>query len=244
LTFFAATMLVVALVGGLGGSEEARGYQSWDIAGIADGRDERYFTDAAKADDQPVVIDATEYSFISDKAKEAEEEARIALEKQTAASIRLDVPLVEQFPLAPTGCEIAALTMLLQYVGHDIDLETSLNTMWYSGDANQGFSGNPRNYSGWTIYPEPAGRWLAQMTGGYQNLTGASLEDLRDVLRAGQPIMIWYVHPRIGLHSSCITGFDADGFYINDPYGVKDWFCDYASFDVYWSRYNRMALTF
>ena len=161
-----------------------------------------------------------------------------------ATSVRLDVPLVSQFPAAPTGCEIASLTMLLLYAGYETTFETSLNEMWYSNDPNQGFVGNPRGLTGWTIYPEPAGRWIAERIGSYQVLTNASHEELRNVLREGKPIVVWMVHPTIGLHCLCITGFDEEGFYINDPYGIKDWFCEYASFDVYWEDYSRMALTY
>jgi len=160
------------------------------------------------------------------------------------SSVRLDVPLVEQFPLAPTGCEIASLTMLLLYAGYSTTLEQSLDEMWYSYDPDYGFVGDPRSDDGWTIYPECAGLWIAQRIGSYRNLTGVSIEDLGDVLRAGKPIVVWMVHPWVGLHCLCITGFDQYGFYLNDPYGLKDWFCAYDEFELYWDWYYRMALSY
>ncbi|MCL2757140.1 MAG: C39 family peptidase [Coriobacteriia bacterium] len=164
--------------------------------------------------------------------------------QQTISPVQLDVPLVSQFPLAPTGCEIASLTMLLLYAGYSTTLEQSLDEMWYSNDPNYGFVGDPTGWDGWTIYPECAGLWIAERIGSYQNLSGVSFETLRSVLREGKPIVIWMVHPWVGLHCLCMTGCDQNGFYFNDPYGYKDWFCDYVSFEYYWSWYYYMALSY
>ena len=161
------------------------------------------------------------------------------------SSVRLDVPLVEQFPLAPTGCEIASLTMLLQYAGYETTFEQSLEDMWYSTDPYEGFVGDPYSWDGgWTIYPEAAAQWIAERIGSAQILTGVSLEELRDVLRDGKPVVVWVYLPGIAEHCMCITGFDKNGFYLNDPYGTKDWFCDYELFELYWANYNRMALSY
>ncbi|MCL1890493.1 MAG: RICIN domain-containing protein [Coriobacteriia bacterium] len=159
-------------------------------------------------------------------------------------TVRLDVPLVNQFPTAPTGCEIASLTMLLKYAGYKTTFARSLNEMWYSSNPHNGFVGNPRGWSGWTIYPKPAGKWIKKRIGSYKVLTGASHEKLRSTLREGKPIVVWMLHPRIGMHCLILTGFDKKGFYINDPYGTKDWFCSYKNFDRYWAGYSRMALTY
>jgi len=160
-------------------------------------------------------------------------------------SVLLDVPMVCQFPLAPTGCEIACLTMLLLYDGYDTTLQQSIDEMWYSyDDPSYGFVGDPEDWDGWTIYPEAAGEWLAERLGSYIDLTGADFETIRQTLREGKPVMAWIVNPDIGEHCVCICGYDDNGFYCNDPYGTKDWYCDYDSFAEYWAEYDYMALTY
>ena len=161
-----------------------------------------------------------------------------------ASSVLLDVPLVCQFPLAPSGCEIASLTMLLLYAGYPTTLEQSLDEMWYAYTPDEGFVGSPYGWDGLTIYPDCAGRWIQERLGSYQVLTGASVQDLCDVLRKGKPIVVWIIHPGVGEHCLCISGFDSEGFYLNDPYGEKDWFCDYELFASCWSAYNSMALSY
>jgi uncharacterized protein YvpB len=160
------------------------------------------------------------------------------------SGVRLDVPLVYQFPTAPTGCEIASLTMLLKYAGYKTTLSKSLKEMKYSSSPHEGFVGNPRGWSGQTIYPKPAGKWIKKRLGSYMVLTDSNLEELCSVLCTGKPVMVWLKHPKIGKHCLVLTGFNEKGFYLNDPYGTKDWFCAYKNFDRYWAGYSRMALTY
>ncbi|MDR2715022.1 MAG: C39 family peptidase [Coriobacteriales bacterium] len=183
----------------------------------------------------------TELAFIG----EVSERAKRALIAARTSKVLLEVPMVEQFPAAPSGGEIAVLAMLLLYNDYDTSLEQCLNEMVYNNNPKYGFAGNPRDFTGHTIYPEPAGEWLKKRLGSYQILTDATQDKLCEVLLKGQPIMVWMNHPVGGLRALCLTGFDADGFYMNDPYGVKDWFCDYWSFfNAYWYQYDNMALTY
>jgi uncharacterized protein YvpB len=180
----------------------------------------------------------------------------------------LDVPLVSQFPDYPTGCELASVAMLLQYHGRAADLAFVADTIPRSsdGDPQNGFVGDPTvadGYGwyggwyggwyygwyyggGWTIYPEALTAYLdAQLgTSGSVVLTGASLDTLKTYVRGGKPVIIWLIDQEIGPHSVVLSGYDTAGFYVNDPYGIKDRYIESDAFVQAWEDYDTMALSF
>jgi uncharacterized protein YvpB len=138
------------------------------------------------------------------------------------AEVRLDVPLLLQLPSYPTGCEAASTAMMLKYAGYNVSVGTVINAMPYHGsDPNKGFVGNPRTWGGYTIYPPALLGVVRSYTGSAVDLTGASAETLRNYLRDGKPVVCW-IREGGGLHCIAVTGFDAQNFYYNDPYGGKD----------------------
>ena len=54
----------------------------------------------------------------------------LILPKHFTKPFILDVPLICQYPLLPTGCESVGATMLLQYYGIDID-EITFASYWF-----------------------------------------------------------------------------------------------------------------
>jgi uncharacterized protein YvpB len=141
---------------------------------------------------------------------------------QNITQVRLDVPLLLQLPSYPTGCEAAAVAMMLRYAGYNVSVATIVNAMPYHGsNPNLGFVGNPRTWSGYTIYPPALLGVVRSYAGSAVDLTGASLDDFKTYLKAGKPIACW-IRYGSGLHCVTITGFDAQNFYYNDPYGGKD----------------------
>ena len=57
---------------------------------------------------------------------------------------QLAVNLIKQMPELPTGCEITAVTMMLQYAGQPVDKVTLAHEMPYdASDWNKGFVGDP-----------------------------------------------------------------------------------------------------
>jgi uncharacterized protein YvpB len=119
--------------------------------------------------------------------------------------------------------------MMLRYAGHNVSVTTIVNAMpYHSSNPNLGFVGNPRTWSGYTIYPPALLGVVRSYTGSAIDLTGASLDDFKTYLKAGKPIVCW-IQSGSGLHCVTITGFDERNFYYNDPYGGKDKAISYAS---------------
>ncbi len=66
---------------------------------------------------------------------------------------RVVAPLIGQRPELPTGCEITATTMMLQFAGANVTKLSLAKEMPRSSNPNKGFVGSPYSTSGWYIYP-------------------------------------------------------------------------------------------
>ena len=71
---------------------------------------------------------------------------------------QLDVPIISQYPELPTGCEITSLTILLNYLGYNIDKTTlAKNYLNYTYSTSITFSdafiGSPFNNDGYGCFP-------------------------------------------------------------------------------------------
>lgn len=123
-----------------------------------------------------------------------------------------DFPIIGQMPELPTGCEITALSMVLEYYGLDVDkvelaeiyLPTASLDLYegedgrlYGPDLNEAFIGDPASEWG-IICGVPA---ILSAADGYlrdqgstlraENLTGSSPEELYSLVRGGTPVVVW-----------------------------------------------------
>ncbi|MFC4404793.1 C39 family peptidase [Gracilibacillus xinjiangensis] len=130
---------------------------------------------------------------------------RNGLDSKIKPEVKLEAPIVHQFPELPRGCEITSLTMLFQY--HNIDVNkmrlakeikrdktpyVKKNGVVYFGDPNTGFVGNMYSFNqpGLGVYHQP----LYELTMNYVgdkavNLTG---QDFQSVIRSvsnGEPVV-------------------------------------------------------
>lgn len=124
-----------------------------------------------------------------------------------------DFPIVYQLPQLPTGCEITALTMVLQYYGLDADKEematdylpTSPSTNRYTGsdgrvygiDLDAYFVGSPFDDSGIICGPQAivtaANQYLEDQGSSLQAVdrTGATPEELYALVDQDIPVVVW-----------------------------------------------------
>lgn len=111
-----------------------------------------------------------------------------------------------QFPELPTGCEVTALTSVLNYYGFDVSKTTMADNFlpkhtgpYYTGDFRYEFIGDPYTYSGFGCYApcivttadsyfKSIGKsdlWYAE------NLSGCAPELLYAQILRGNPVVIW-----------------------------------------------------
>lgn len=132
--------------------------------------------------------------------------------------VKLEVPLIYQYPDFPTGCETVATVEMLQYLGYDIEvdefIDNYLDTIAYDDSRIADFEnvfdyyfvGNPRSYSGFLCNPpvivDAVNKYFSKLNvvlASPVDLTGTSLRNLLDYVSDGYPVVIWltidYVEP-------------------------------------------------
>lgn len=121
----------------------------------------------------------------------------------------LDVPLIEQTPELPNGCEATSLAMVLQYHGYPAEkLELAYEYIprqdfaagyrtTIGGDPEEVYPGNPGTAQGYYCFPpvvvEGAGAYLEANGGAHRayDVSGADESQLLEYLAAGWPVMVW-----------------------------------------------------
>ena len=161
---------------------------------------------------------------------------------------KLDVPLENQYPDLPNGCEVTSLSMLLQYYGFKVNkLDLSENIKHVASYTDNGqYRGNPhvgfvgymsQANAGWCVYNEPLEQVARKYTNRVQNYTGHDFIQVLKRVSEGQPVLIittikfnrvndmqtWdtaqgKVHVTPSSHACVITGFNKK----NDTVLVND----------------------
>ncbi|GAB6106396.1 C39 family peptidase [Fusibacter bizertensis] len=123
--------------------------------------------------------------------------------------LKLDVPVILQKPELPNGCEITALTSLLNFVGYPVDKVAlsdgflpmqpfyKKSNKLYGADPNVAFSGNPKDPGGWFVYAAPtvkAGEnYIQSVSGSHEvlDLTGSTENAIMSYIEQGIPVAVW-----------------------------------------------------
>lgn len=149
-----------------------------------------------------------------------------------------DAPAICQRPNLPTGCEMTAVTMMLQYAGVNISKEQVANETPKSNNAYTGFMGNPYSNSGYGLWVAPSGiaSVVARHLGNVLNMTGWGIDSIKSQLINRHLVVVWQAHMHgFGTHAITLTGFDGGGFFYNDPWtGQKNAHMTYGTFDWNW----------
>lgn len=113
---------------------------------------------------------------------------------------KLDVPIENQFPDYPNGCEVTSLSMLLNYYDVDVTKDTlayhikyvsSFEGNKYRGNPNEGFVGYMTiANAGWCVYNKPLYDVAHKYTNRIQNYTGHSFMQVMKLVSDGHPVMI------------------------------------------------------
>ncbi|QNQ80447.1 C39 family peptidase [Lactobacillus sp. PV034] len=113
---------------------------------------------------------------------------------------KMDVPIENQLPEYPNGCEVTALSMLLNYYHVDVTKRTlarnikhvpSFEGGKYMGNPHKGFVGYMTiANAGWCVYNEPLYDVAHKYTNRIRNYTGHSFIQVMKLVSDGHPIMI------------------------------------------------------
>lgn len=141
------------------------------------------------------------------------------------SSFRLNnVPLIGQRPQLPTGCEITAVTMMINYASKKKYSKIYMaKKMPRSSNPNKGFVGNPFKKSGWYIFPPALLKLVRHYLGSSKLFTGKSTSYLKKYLKTKKRPIVVYVGKIDGFpnHAVTLTGFSKSRIYFNDPWTDK-----------------------
>ncbi len=171
-------------------------------------------------------------------------------------SVLLKVPVLAQEH--SLTCEAAAARMVAAYLGKSATeawIQSQLGTdenphLGFRGDVDAPFGGIV-NYG---VYAEPLAQAFRSLGLSAEARYGVSYTDLRTALDKGQPVIVWlsqFAAPGYydqqggfrlvpGEHSYVVIGYDANGYWVNDPLNGGRQFRVRAI--PHWELFNNMAL--
>lgn len=133
-----------------------------------------------------------------------------------APGVMLSVMEYSQHPDYPTGCESAALYILLKYYNVNVTMEEIVNalpkgpTPYYSSDGKlyganpeTEFVGNPRSSYSYGVFNVPIANTAEKFKKGASTKKGASLSEVTSLLDWHIPVIVWYsTKPYDGIYYS------------------------------------------
>lgn len=114
---------------------------------------------------------------------------------------KLNVPLRNQLPDLPNGCEVTSLAMLMNYYGIQVTqnelaqniehVDSFTDNGKYRGNPNQGFVGHMSvANAGWCVYNGPLYNLARKYTNRIVNITGSDFLRVLKLVSDGHPVMI------------------------------------------------------
>ncbi|HWJ78333.1 MAG TPA: C39 family peptidase [Niallia sp.] len=121
-------------------------------------------------------------------------------------SVLLDVPIINQLPELPRGCEVTSLAMLLQFADIEVDKMTlaneiakdqtpykKKNNQIYYGNPNDGFIGDIYSLDGpgLGVYHAPIANLAKKyLPNSIVDFTGSNFEEIKKYLSNNQPVWV------------------------------------------------------
>lgn len=132
-------------------------------------------------------------------------------------SFDLELELILQYPELPAGCESVSLTMILNYLGYDIDKTLIVDEyLVYSDNFVMGYCGEPYSTVGGGCYAPgmtiTANNFLEAKGSKHTavNITGTDFQTLLEYVAAGHPILIWTT-VKMAVCSKAHYNYDEEG---------------------------------
>ena len=183
------------------------------------------------------------------------------------------VPIINQFPELPTGCEVTSAAMLLNYYGINVSKEALADEISkaplpiFRNDRIEGespyeyFIGNPRESKAFGTFNQPIFNLISDYKIA-ENMTGCDFSQVINQVKSGHPVMVWitrelmeveyqsswYVKDEIfwwpkGEHTVVVIGVDDHTIIVNDPYNGEEKYFELESFKRIWETLGRQAIT-
>lgn len=117
----------------------------------------------------------------------------------------------------PTGCEITAVTMMINFAGKKVTKQQAAKIMPRSSNPNKGFIGSPyKKYPlGYWVAPNGVKPVVKHYLGKAQNMTNCGLPAIKDKLINSHLVVVWAgMFDGISNHAITLTGYHGKRFII------------------------------
>lgn len=159
----------------------------------------------------------------------------------------LNVKVINQLPELPTGCEITAVTMMLQYKGAKVNKMKMAREMPRTStlNGNLGFVGSPYSKAGWWIFPPALMKLVKKYAGSSVNMTGKSFTSIKKQINRNHPVVVWVANvDGFVNHALTVTGYDNSRVYFNDPWTGKKSSMKISTFKKHWKDDKYRAISY
>lgn len=161
--------------------------------------------------------------------------------------IKNNAKVICQRPEMPTGCEITAVTMMLNFAGKKVSKFQAAKIMPRSSNPNKGFIGSPYKKF-------PLGYWVApggvkpvvdHYLGKSKIMTGCSINAIKQKLIRSHLVVVWMGwFDGFSNHALTLTGYHGNTLYYNDPWTGKKSKMSINKFKIHWALDGHRAISY
>lgn len=161
--------------------------------------------------------------------------------------VKNKVAAISQRPQLPTGCEMTAVTMMLNFAGVPVSKIEVANLTPRSSNPNKGFIGSPyKKYpAGYWVAPDGIKGVVKKYLGTAEVMTGTSLTAIKNKLLRSHLVVVWVSGiDGFSNHALTLTGYYKKRLYYNDPWTGKKASISTSSFIKHWHDDGYRALSY
>lgn len=155
--------------------------------------------------------------------------------------------VISQRPNMPTGCEITAVTMMLNFAGVKVSKEQAARIMPRSLNPNKGFIGSPyKNFPlGFWVAPGGVKPVVQHYLGTAKIMTGYSLNSIKKKLLRSHLVVVWVGwFDGFSNHALTLTGYHGNTLYYNDPWTGTKRAMSVQTFERHWALDGHRAISY
>lgn len=161
--------------------------------------------------------------------------------------IKNNAKVICQRPQMPTGCEITAVTMMVNFAGKKVTKDQAAKIMPRSYNPNKGFIGSPyRKFPlGFWVAPNGIKPVVQHYLGTSVNMTNCSLNAIKRKLIRSHLVVAWVGwFDGFSNHAITLTGYHENTLYYNDPWTGTQRSMSIATFKRHWAMDGHRALSY
>ncbi|MBU5981210.1 hypothetical protein EFP68_09470 [Lactobacillus helveticus] len=167
--------------------------------------------------------------------------------KGQITGIKNNAKVICQRPQMPTGCEITAVTMMLNFAGKKVSKYQAAKVMPRSSNPNKGFVGSPYKKFplGFWVAPGGVKPVVQHYLGKSKIMTNCSINAIKQKLLRSHLVVVWVgMFDGISNHAITLTGYHGNTLYYNDPWTGTKRKISVTKFKIHWALDGHRAISY